>query len=155
MQLCILSTRGVTSWRKMLQVAAVVTAGQSVAQTKTLPYFWNQRILPVLGTVQVTPEGRFGGGSLGLPLLSVPASFERNTEMVSLMIDGIRYWYRPILAIILYRCNYGKWSEMHRNAIIVAHTCSLTVTHIALRWCSKRDYGMYLPGLWIQTQPCD
>ena len=78
-----------------------------------------------------------------LPTLTV--SFGRNNEVVSLMIESGTYRHGPISAIILYGCNLAKYLNVLRNAFNVPH--SLAVTHVVLRWCSKRDYGMYLPGL--------
>ena len=66
-------------------------------------------------------------------------------SMALLMIDRIGYRYRPISAIILYGCNSGKYLNVLRNAINVAPQ-SHCDTYSA-EMVSKRDYGMYLPGL--------
>ena len=72
--------------------------------------------------------------------------------MVSLMIDRIGYWYGPISAIILYGCNLGKDLNVLGNAINVTPQshCDTYGAEVV----SKRNYGMYLPGLCTHTQPC-
>jgi len=82
----------------MLQVAAV--AQQDKVYTNHFTVFRTREFFQCWKQLRGPPWR-------GRELPSLPVSFDGNTEVVSLMIDGIGYRYGPVLAIILYGCNFG------------------------------------------------